>query len=158
MYPVDTGVLTTPVVDLSGNSGNFNLIITAATGSFGVFTVSKNTMYAELIDNDGIVERSKAVTFESNEFVDYTFLFSKGSVNSRLRIVYNLNYDNNILFIDKIRIGQYNNSGIVHPVIGSDAGAPVEWFDLQGRRVDNPSRSGLYICRQGSVVEKIIVK
>ena len=35
--------------------------------------------------------------------------------------------------------------------------APVEYFNLQGVRVDNPE-SGLYIRRQGSNIEKTIVK
>ena len=37
------------------------------------------------------------------------------------------------------------------------AGEAVEYFNLQGVRVANP-RNGLYIRRQGSKVEKIIVK
>lgn len=38
-----------------------------------------------------------------------------------------------------------------------DENAPVEYFNLQGIRVDNPS-NGLYIRRQGNKVEKILVK
>lgn len=38
----------------------------------------------------------------------------------------------------------------------SDADAPVEYFDLQGRRVANPSR-GIYIRRQGATAEKVII-
>lgn len=38
-----------------------------------------------------------------------------------------------------------------------DSDAPVEYFDLQGRRVANPA-AGLYLRRQGSHVGKIIVK
>lgn len=38
-----------------------------------------------------------------------------------------------------------------------DPNAPVEYFNLQGIRVDNPE-NGLYIRRQGNKVEKIIVK
>lgn len=37
------------------------------------------------------------------------------------------------------------------------ADAPAEWFDLQGRRVVNPAK-GLYICRKGGSVSKILVK
>lgn len=39
----------------------------------------------------------------------------------------------------------------------ADDNAPVEYFNLQGIRVDNPT-SGLYIRRQGNRVEKILVK
>lgn len=39
----------------------------------------------------------------------------------------------------------------------SDEDAPVEYFNLQGIRVDNPS-AGLYIRRQGSNVSKVLVR
>lgn len=39
-----------------------------------------------------------------------------------------------------------------------DPKAPVEWFDIHGRRVTGPSSPGLYIIRQGSIVEKIVIK
>ena len=42
-------------------------------------------------------------------------------------------------------------------VLGDDADAPVEFYNLQGIKVDNPV-SGLYIRRQGRTVEKVIVK
>ncbi|MDE5806521.1 MAG: hypothetical protein K2H76_00255 [Muribaculaceae bacterium] len=41
--------------------------------------------------------------------------------------------------------------------IAFDSNAPVEYYDLQGRRVNNPS-NGLYIMRQGSKVVKSIIK
>lgn len=47
-------------------------------------------------------------------------------------------------------------SGVVS-VLGDDADAPVEFYNLQGIKVDNPV-SGLYIRRQGRTVEKVIVK
>ena len=40
---------------------------------------------------------------------------------------------------------------------GDDSDAPVEYYDLQGRRVDNPS-AGLYIRRQGRHSSKVFVK
>ena len=53
------------------------------------------------------------------------------------------------LFVD------HNLSGVND--IAIDANAPVEYYDLQGRRVNNPS-NGLYIMRQGSKVVKSILK
>lgn len=38
-----------------------------------------------------------------------------------------------------------------------DNNAPIEYFDLQGRRIANPSQ-GLYIVRQGNKVTKSIIK
>lgn len=41
--------------------------------------------------------------------------------------------------------------------VTADTTAAVEYFDLQGRRVENPA-SGLYIRRQGSKAAKVLVK
>ncbi len=41
--------------------------------------------------------------------------------------------------------------------IAADNNAPVEYFNLQGVRVDNPA-NGLYIRRQGNNVAKVVVK
>ena len=46
-----------------------------------------------------------------------------------------------------------NTTGV--EAIESDANAPVEYFNLQGVRVDNPA-NGLYIMRQGSKVVKVV--
>lgn len=39
-----------------------------------------------------------------------------------------------------------------------DANAPVEFFNIQGQRIDNPANGQLVIRRQGSKVEKLIVR
>ena len=41
--------------------------------------------------------------------------------------------------------------------IAVDDNAPVEYYNLQGVRVENPA-NGLYIRRQGSKAEKVIVR
>jgi hypothetical protein len=41
--------------------------------------------------------------------------------------------------------------------VGADENAPVEYFNLQGVRVANPS-AGIYVRRQGSKVEKVYIK
>lgn len=41
--------------------------------------------------------------------------------------------------------------------IAADENAPVEYFNLQGMRVENPA-NGLFIKRQGSKVSKVIIK
>lgn len=50
----------------------------------------------------------------------------------------------------------FDNSG-VESVTVADENAPVEYFNLQGVRVANPS-NGLYIRRQGNQVSKVLVK
>ncbi len=45
----------------------------------------------------------------------------------------------------------------VDDVVADDANAPVEYYNLQGVRVENPE-NGLYIKRQGSTVTKVIIR
>lgn len=49
-------------------------------------------------------------------------------------------------------------SGIAGIVDDADADAPVEYFNIQGIRVDTPTAPGLYIRRQGKKVEKIYLR
>lgn len=56
-----------------------------------------------------------------------------------------------------VRLG--NLSGVENMTVGvdADANAPVEYFNLQGMRVDEPS-AGIYIRRQGSTITKVVVR
>lgn len=60
----------------------------------------------------------------------------------------------NITQVDIIR-GQGDHSAITE-IEAADENAPVEYFNLQGVRVENPS-NGLYIRRQGNKVTKVII-
>lgn len=51
----------------------------------------------------------------------------------------------------------YDASASISTIGSDDANAPVEYFNLQGMRVENPT-SGLYIKRQGQTTEKVLVK
>lgn len=55
----------------------------------------------------------------------------------------------------KVTFTDGNTSGLTGVV--ADENAPVEYFNLQGVRVANPE-NGLYIRRQGSKVQKVLVK
>lgn len=43
----------------------------------------------------------------------------------------------------------------INGIEADDSNAPVEYYNLQGIRVDNPA-NGIYIRRQGSRVEKVV--
>lgn len=45
----------------------------------------------------------------------------------------------------------------IDDVVADSSDAPVYFYDIQGRRVDDPTIPGLYIRRQGSGVRKILV-
>lgn len=42
--------------------------------------------------------------------------------------------------------------------VAVDTDAPVVYFDIQGRRVENPASGGIYIRRQGSKVSKVMIR
>ena len=46
-------------------------------------------------------------------------------------------------------------SGLTAIDRSSAADAPAEYFDMQGRRIAEPSSPGIYICRRGSKTMKI---
>ena len=50
----------------------------------------------------------------------------------------------------------YKRQAIENVTVDFDENAPVEYFNLQGVRVENPA-NGLYIMRQGSKVAKVIL-
>lgn len=75
----------------------------------------------------------------------------------------------NVTFNVTAIIGCYNGNLQVQPIsiekadssaiteIGADDNAPVEYFNLQGIRVENPE-NGLFIRRQGNKVSKVIIR
>lgn len=48
-------------------------------------------------------------------------------------------------------------TGGIDDVIAADENAPVEYFNLQGVRVENP-QPGIYVKRQGNKVSKVVVR
>jgi len=51
----------------------------------------------------------------------------------------------------------YPTSGVKSVVAADNENAPVEYFNLQGVRVNNPA-NGLYIRRQGNQASKVLIK
>ncbi len=59
------------------------------------------------------------------------------------------------IIFDSVFSGE--DAGIANVVVDNNENAPVEYFNLQGVRVDNPA-AGLYIRRQGNKTTKVLVK
>lgn len=63
--------------------------------------------------------------------------------------------------IDRIEFSDHKNcretTGIDNVAVENNDNAPVEYFNLQGERINKPSK-GLYIRRQGKLVQKSIAK
>lgn len=73
---------------------------------------------------------------------------------------YNFQYRSGGTVISKpftVKLEEPVPSGIEDVEIDNSADAPVEFYNLQGVRVDNPA-AGLYIRRQGTKVEKVVIR
>ena len=51
----------------------------------------------------------------------------------------------------------FGNAGVNGVVVEDIENAPVEYYNLQGMKVANPEH-GIYVRRQGSRIEKVLVK
>ena len=71
---------------------------------------------------------------------------------------------NILLFKDMNGIALYRmaeegfNAGVTDIISDANADAPVEYFNLNGVRCNNNLVPGVYITRQGTTVNKVIVK
>lgn len=96
-------------------------------------------------ENNGIIESFKAYenpniqSFTVNKLNSFTFKNAGEQPFAVLVVEY-----------------EPGNTSAITDIV-SDENAPVEYFNLQGVRVENPA-NGIFIKRQGSKVEKVIVK
>ncbi|MDE5635973.1 MAG: chitobiase/beta-hexosaminidase C-terminal domain-containing protein, partial [Muribaculaceae bacterium] len=58
----------------------------------------------------------------------------------------------------KVQCENVINTGIDNVVVDNDENTPVEYYNLQGVRVENPAAGQLYIKRQGSKATKVIIR
>ncbi len=59
--------------------------------------------------------------------------------------------------VQEISVTGKQKTTAIEGIGADDANAPVEYFNIQGVRVDNPA-NGLFIRRQGNTVTKVIIK
>jgi len=116
----DLATLTTPVIDLSANEGKFSIVLTGFTGSYGYMYATTNTIGAELLVNDEVVETATTLVCDKEVASDFAFNFTKGTANSRIRFTYTINGDNQKLYVDEIKINQLMPAGtVISNVIGN---------------------------------------
>lgn len=113
--------------------------------------------YKELYTNDGTTNFCRNMYAEKEEWGAMTLAdMPKITVELENAVTGNVWFKNGgkqPCWFVKLYKGE--KSGIADIV--TDENAPVEYFNLQGVRVENPA-NGLYIKRQGSQVSKVIVK
>lgn len=117
-YPTNgIGELVTPEINLSDNNGEFSVVVNAASGSFGSFFSTANTLSVDIVegveDEWTVVEAGEVKVLDNKNFTDYAISFTKGSASTRLRIKFTQNDNSYKLYIDDIKIQQTLPAGSV---------------------------------------------
>ncbi len=117
----------------------------AGEGSFKIATLNWGEQY-------GFGEDITTTISDDNLSTTLAVVSIDASVPYDLNGTYDItwNYTNKVVTFVKIDQG-----GI--ETVDFNENAPVEYFTIQGVRVNNPTE-GIYICRRGAKVEKIIIK
>lgn len=109
-------------------------------------------LYYSYIGCLGYMEDDNVITFSSHCMIDYTMIQNMfawfGDYDPDYGTFYSANSKGNF------KIVLPDPSGISN--ISADTEAPVQYFNLQGVRVENPAKGQLLIKRNGSKSEKII--
>ena len=123
---------------LKGTYTSFNISETIPTGDdvAAIFTVTI-----------GADNKATIVNVGKNATMAYSIQYN--SIGVYTDVTDATKYALPTLYVDKTSTGITN--------IEADTNAPVEYFNLQGVRVENPE-NGLYIRRQGNKVSKVIIK
>lgn len=134
-------------------------------GIYGKSTVTGLVFNDVAISLDGYkgVDGSMPSSLNADEVVEHSQTWDLAKIKSelvpdktKLRIVaFVLNANGEILNAAKVDVTK-DFSG-VRNVADFDADAPVEYFNLSGVKVANPS-NGIFIRRQGSKAEKVVIK
>jgi hypothetical protein len=138
-FSLDLGDGPTPLGDINVEN------VTMTSNSDGTVTYSGTKQNLSLLDGEIIAD----VNLNGTEQAD-------GSLSMQIAVIWKAGDDENIP-INVTFNGQKQSSGI-SSVATDDTQAPVEYYNLQGIRVNNPAAGGVYIRRQGSTVSKVLVK
>lgn len=155
----------TPVVSAT----NVTVPATAALGATITCSVTlKNSsssqttagIYILLINLDTKAERTIGrynITVSANGTLNQNLSMPVGNVDARYQVrIMDANQNYMIISQNSPEITVGSPAGIDDIEIDAE-NAPVEYFNLQGVRVDEP-QNGLYIRRQGNVTEKVIIR
>lgn len=92
----------------------------------------------------------------NSRWTEYTFPLADYAGRKNVRIGFHgISAGGMDLVLDNIRVLPVSTA--IGSVEAGEADAPVEYFNLQGIRVDNPS-GGVFVRRQGKVITKVIIR
>ncbi len=186
-YGKDNSKFKVSLVDVSGNElSSTDYLLTESFADYSLLlNVAKNTDYRVRIETLEVKQRfyiAKADIYSGNavprhrvaasETGDETYRLITGITDTSYTVTglkENTEYEYRVKAVpndpdafheskwtDKKAIVLGNGSGVTITV---DTDAPVEYFTLQGMRVDNATlQPGIYICRKGGKSYKVLVK
>ena len=124
--------------------------------SFGEIPVTVDVYYKATIPGEG---EEEVVAFAADEKDGFSYYNGDGiEFNKPGKLEYFMRYGNaydSPVYAFDVHVG--NNTTGIDEIGVDDCNAAVEYFNLQGVRVENPE-NGLYIRRQGNTVTKVLVK
>lgn len=112
-----------------------------------------------IISGSNIAEDGKSLTVEGNGTGDFSpvnysnYMWKAGDATESIN---NVSISKGV-YIDQVYVYYTGTVPTGVAEIATDENAPVEYYNLQGLRVANPS-NGLYIVKQGNKVSKRIIK
>jgi hypothetical protein len=151
----DNSTLT--IHNLLGYNQNVDFVIDAdaktATATNQVFYSANGTTYY-VGDADG--NKTLVCEVQANTDGDYKILYTEqlAVVGGRGSITYAIVSYDEFYFVSDIDL--LTGAGVKNVSI-DNSNAPVEYFNLQGVKVENPS-NGIFIRRQGTQSSKVLVK
>ena len=124
-----------------------------------------NDAYGLMIEKTQKIDRNGEITYfyKNNGEVEYDKTYGYPLVYTMSESVSEDNPETMTVPVPVFRIefSDHKNcretTGIDNVVVENNDNAPVEYFNLQGERINKPSK-GLYIRRQGKLVQKSIAK
>lgn len=143
-----------------------------ATATDQILGYSKQTPFYLMVAEDGgdnsivgnstVVFNASKVTFtdENNQPVSEGYVLASGEKDVVVvapKTMSDLAFFGSAVSIQLEGMDLFGNAGINGVEVEDVENAPVEYYNLQGMKVANPE-NGLYIRRQGSRIEKILVK
>lgn len=118
-----------------------------------VFTEdSTNVSVGEPVETFAIIPQEGAEGVMTYIYKDYTFVGTPYNGQWAPLFDGGIIYDFQLLYVGDI----FDPTGIHDVQLDKNTNAPVEYYNLQGIRVNEPTKGGIYIRRQGNVSTKIM--
>ena len=154
-YHIDTDVLegTKYAQELVDGNISYYTVTSGARPGYIVFNVlGYYNASGDGFANGDFARVSKTVEFDFGSFKTLSYTDKCGIAADGQYVAFSgVESTGNIFSLYK------NEEAGVGSVTVSDENSPVEYFNLQGMRVENPA-AGLYIRRHGNTTEKVLVK